>query len=220
MTRRTSIARVARRPPVPAQPVPGLSRERVCREALALVDEEGLAALSMRRLGARLGVEAMSLYRHVRDKDDLLDAIHAAVLGDLPQPPASNAGHWRALLGGMAGALRSALLRHRNALPLFGTRTVRAPEATAAIGRLRSALVTAGFDERTADQALKVIGVYTIGYALSDGHHGLSGPRIDAFEFGLDAILDGLAAHVHVHVHAHGRPLAAGRPRPRRRSDG
>ena len=67
----------------PAAESPGLSRARVCQEALALVDDEGLDALSMRRLGARLGVEAMSLYRYVRDKADLLDALHVAVLADL-----------------------------------------------------------------------------------------------------------------------------------------
>src|SRR5438270_9156626 len=99
-----------------------LTRERVCEAALALVDEEGLEALSMRRLGARLGVEAMSLYRHVRDKADLIDALHAAVLGDLvPEreasatPPArgeraaASAADWRALLGGLCRALRTAL---------------------------------------------------------------------------------------------------------------
>src|SRR5262245_45363112 len=98
-----------------ADPIP-LSRERVCREALALVDEEGLEALSMRRLGARLGVEAMSLYRHVRNKADLLDALHVAVLADIaPEPPPAVDGdepEWRLLLGGMARALRAALLRH------------------------------------------------------------------------------------------------------------
>src|SRR5438105_13507366 len=88
-------------------PEPGLSRERICREALALVDEEGLEALSMRRLGARLGVEAMSLYNHVRNKADLLDALHAAVLGNL-QPEVAGDG-WRPLLAGMARALHAAL---------------------------------------------------------------------------------------------------------------
>src|SRR6185312_16366207 len=60
-----------------------LTRSTVCHEALGLVDAEGLEALTMRRLAARLGCEAMSLYHHVRDKADLLDALHAAVLGDL-----------------------------------------------------------------------------------------------------------------------------------------
>src|SRR6516162_5199250 len=95
-----------------------LSRARICREALALVDEEGLEALSMRRLGARLGIEAMSLYHHVRDKADLLDALHAAVLGKL-EPEGVKGDAWRPLLGGLARALRSALLRHPNIVPLF-----------------------------------------------------------------------------------------------------
>ena len=60
-----------------------LTRDRVCAAALALVDDEGLEALSMRRLAARLSCEAMSLYNYVRDKADLLDAVHAAVLGNL-----------------------------------------------------------------------------------------------------------------------------------------
>lgn len=198
----TSTARTARRPA--ASTSPGLSRERVCREALALVDEEGLAALSMRRLGARLGVEAMSLYRHVRDKADLLDAIHAAVLGDLgavrggATPAAPATGDWRGLLTHMATALRQVLLRHPNVLPLFGTRPVRAAEATATIARVRQALLDAGFSEQLAAQVLKVVGVYTIGYALSDAHHtrDASAPRVEAFELGLGALLDGLAAHL------------------------
>src|SRR5260370_547859 len=81
-----------------ARPKPNdetLTRERVCKEALALVDEEGLEALSMRRLGARLGFEAMSLYRHVRDKADLLDALHAAVLGELEPVEACPHDAWR-----------------------------------------------------------------------------------------------------------------------------
>ena len=110
----------------------GLSRARVCAEALALVDEEGLEALTMRRLGARLDCEAMSLYRHVKDKADLLDALHAAVLGDLqPETAVDQRTHkrqaeWRVLLGGLARALRSSLLRHPNVLPLFTTRQLSA----------------------------------------------------------------------------------------------
>src|SRR5438270_2408762 len=103
-----------------------LTRERVCEAALALVDEEGLDALSMRRLGTRLHVEAMSLYRHVRDKADLLDALHAAVLGDLAAELRPQAGptDWRELLARLARALRKALLAHPKVVPLFATRPV------------------------------------------------------------------------------------------------
>src|ERR1700748_1436928 len=97
----------------PAADGPGLSRERVCAEALALVDDEGLEALTMRRLGARLGVEAMSLYRHVRNKADLLDALHGAGISHVePEAAPERAGEpaWRQVLGGMARSLRKSLL--------------------------------------------------------------------------------------------------------------
>src|SRR4051812_17759624 len=123
----------SRKQQTPVREPPALSRALVCGEALALVDEEGLEALSMRRLGARLGVEAMSLYRHVRDKADLLDALHTAVLGDLRPVAAPGGEGWRALLGGLSRALRDALLRHPNVVSLFATRPVRAPGAVATL---------------------------------------------------------------------------------------
>jgi AcrR family transcriptional regulator len=207
-----------------------LSRDRVCREALALVDQEGLAALTMRRLGARLGVEAMSLYRHVHDKADLLDALHAAVLGDL-QPEGVAGDDWRALLGGLARALRSALLRHPHVLPLFVTRPVRAPEARATLERIDAALARAGFAAATAARAVHVVGMFTIGQAIFDaaglqrtadradryGHparHSLAGDastrsarladerlRAACFRFGLDALLDGIERAHRRHRH-------------------
>ena len=176
----------------------GLSRARVCAEALALVDEEGLEALSMRRLGARIGCEAMSLYRHVKDKADLLDALHAAVLGDLePEEPTDQKRHpqWRVLLGGLARALRSALLRHPNVLPLFTTRPVSAPEAVATVARVHGAFLGAGFSARDAERAIMVVGMFTIGHAVFEKHE-----RRDAtFRFGLDALLDGIERDQRAH---------------------
>jgi TetR/AcrR family transcriptional regulator, tetracycline repressor protein len=181
---------------------PALSRERVCKEALALVDQEGLAALSMRRLGARLGVEAMSLYRHVRGKDDLLDALHAAVLGNLQPAGEVRSGDWRGLLGGMAHALRAALLRHPNVVSLFATRPVRVPEALATIARVWTALGEAGFAPEVSQKSIIVVGVFTIGHVLGEVHGGPSpemgikdGPGVTEFQFGLTALLDGLALH-------------------------
>ena len=171
-----------------------LSRARVCAEALALVDDEGLEALTMRRLGARLGCEAMSLYRHVKDKADLLDALHAAVLGDLqPEERAdvrvsSREPEWRALLGGLASALRSSLLRHPNVLPLFTTRPVSAPEAVATVARVQGALLGAHYTAAEADRAILVVGMFTVGHALFEKSAHLD----STFRFGLDALLDGI----------------------------
>jgi AcrR family transcriptional regulator len=167
---------------------------------MALVDAEGVEALSMRRLGARLGVEAMSLYRHVRDKADLIDALHAAVLADLrPEPPDDGSKRartapgeeWRALLGGWCRALRTALLRHPNVVPLFVSRPVRSPEAWATIDHARDAIVAAGLPADAAEHGIRVAGIFTIGHVLFEAH---SGKRQEAsFRFGLDALLDGIA---------------------------
>jgi TetR/AcrR family tetracycline transcriptional repressor len=176
----------ARREPI------GLSRDRVCAEALALVDEEGLEALTMRRLAARLDCEAMSLYRHVKDKADLLDALHAAVLGGLQPEETSEPkktpqkSEWRSLLGGLARALRSLLLRHPNVLPLFTSRQVAAPEAVATVARIYAALVGAEFSASDAERAVYVVGMFTIGHAIFEKNE-----RRDAtFRFGLEALLD------------------------------
>ncbi len=183
-----------------------LSRERICREALALVDEEGLEALSMRRLGARLGVEAMSLYRHVRDKRDLLDALHAAVLGDL-QPAGEPGGEgWRAILGGLSRALRSTLLLHPNVVALFATRPVTAPEAVGTLEIVWAALEQAGFSPGDARKAVVAVGVLTLGHVLGEAHGeaapqlGMDLPGVAEFDFGLEALLDGIALRRKSHV--------------------
>jgi AcrR family transcriptional regulator len=207
-----------------AETVP-LSRERVCREALALVDDEGLDALSMRRLGARLGVEAMSLYRHVRDKADLLDALHVAVLGDIA--PVAHDGPegapaWRVMLGGMARGLRATLLRHPHVVALFATRPVTAPEALRTIGLAWTLLEQDGFSRADAEKAVTAIGIFTIGHALSETQ-GRQAPEPTAprqagqatFDFGLTALLDGIAGHAPP-ASSHASP-ASGHASPRRR---
>jgi AcrR family transcriptional regulator len=174
-----------------------LTRERVLNEAMALVDEEGLEALSMRRLGARLGCEAMSLYRHVKDKADLLDALQGLVLGGLR---VDADGDWRALVGGLARALRKTLLSHPNVVPLFATRPPIAPEALAQIARAWQSLGQAGFTMRDAEKVIISVGVFTIGFVLAETQgrpspHPASPRQAGAaeFKFGLEALLDGIA---------------------------
>ncbi|HJS48911.1 MAG TPA: TetR/AcrR family transcriptional regulator C-terminal domain-containing protein [Gaiellaceae bacterium] len=86
-----------------------LSRERVLRAAIELADEGGLEALTMRRLGHALGVEAMSLYNHVANKDEILDGIVDLVLGEVELPPG---GDWREAVRRCALSAYDALLRH------------------------------------------------------------------------------------------------------------
>ncbi|MEU1688086.1 GntR family transcriptional regulator [Micromonospora sp. NPDC005707] len=90
---------------------PELSRERVLRTAVALADEGGLAAVSMRQIAAELGVATMSLYRHVRGRDELILAMADAVLADAPLPATEPAG-WRARLDLLARAQWAVYRRH------------------------------------------------------------------------------------------------------------
>jgi AcrR family transcriptional regulator len=182
------MSRTSRRP----EPQRAYTREDICNAALELVDEEGLAALSMRRLGARLGIEAMSLYHHVRDKADLLDALHAAVLGKL-EPEGFGSDEWRPLLGGLARALRTALLRHPNVLPLFTHNAVRAPEALGVLARVSAAMAAVGFSEGDIDVAIHVVGMFTVGHVIFETSNSDKPGREATFRFGLEALLDGVA---------------------------
>ena len=105
---------------------PALSRRRVVAEAMALADEQGLAALSMRALAGRLGVEAMSLYHHVDGKEGLLDAMVDAVFGEMHLPVVG--GDWRTELRARSVSGRAVLLQHRWAVGLMDSRRSPGPE--------------------------------------------------------------------------------------------
>ncbi|MFI2648217.1 GntR family transcriptional regulator [Micromonospora fulviviridis] len=128
----------------PGRAEPELSRERVLRTALALADEGGLAAVSMRQIAAELGVATMSLYRHVRGRDELILAMADAALADAPLPTTEPPG-WRARLDLLARAQWAVYRRHRwvphvisiarpQPLPHGMAHTDRALRATAGLG--------------------------------------------------------------------------------------
>ncbi|HKV70246.1 MAG TPA: TetR family transcriptional regulator, partial [Gemmatimonadales bacterium] len=94
-----------------------LTRDRVLRAALELADEGGTAALTMQRIGRRLGVEAMSLYRHVRNKDDILDGIVDLVFAEIELP--ADRSNWRTVLRAQSISTRAALRRHPWAIALM-----------------------------------------------------------------------------------------------------
>lgn len=107
-----------------------LTREHIVRTAIQLVDQEGVAALSMRRLGAEIGVEAMALYRYIDGREDLLDAMVDAVSAPVQSAAADSldaAGGWRAYLWNQAHHMRDLAIRHPNLFPLVATRHPAAP---------------------------------------------------------------------------------------------
>ncbi|MDN3025490.1 TetR/AcrR family transcriptional regulator C-terminal domain-containing protein [Streptomyces sp. S.PB5] len=116
-----------------------LSRERVLASALDLVDRDGLSALSMRRLGAELGVEAMALYRYASSKDALLDGLVEALYLELEELLAAHgpASGWRAELDRIAAATYDVCLAHPQVVPLLSTRMLAVPLARRPLATLR-----------------------------------------------------------------------------------
>jgi TetR/AcrR family tetracycline transcriptional repressor len=149
-----------------------LSRERVLRTALELVDREGVEGLTMRRLGRELGVEAMSLYSYVDNKQDLVEGVVEQVFKGIPLIT-PGPGPWQQRLRNHIAAFRAVLLRHPNAVRLVTGRPI-VTEGTVAF--VESALVelrSIGLDLATADRVLEVIASFTLGHVaeyVSDDH--------------------------------------------------
>ena len=145
-----------------------LTKERIVDAALRVMDAEGLEAVTMRRIGRELGVEAMSLYNHVEDKDDILNGVTERVFTGFDYPPftgdwledaAAMAREWRRLLGLHPNVCQLLAERHK---PLEGLASFRAMDA--ALGLLRSA----GLSDRDAAQAFNALGSYILGYVTME----------------------------------------------------
>ena len=150
----------------PQEARPRLSRERVLQAAVALADESGLSALSMRKLGEQLGVEAMSLYKHVANKDDLLDGMVDRVFAEIdlaPQEP-----DWRAAMRQRAVSVRQVLVAHAWAVPLMQSRTNPGPHTLGHLDALIGVLRRAGFPVVLTAHALSAIDAYVYGFAMQE----------------------------------------------------
>ena len=134
-----------------------LTRERIVRTALAIVDREGLKALSMRRLGSQLDVDPMAVYYHVPNKDALLDAIVEAVMAqiDLADDTPADPAEERILCA--ARAYRDAMLAHANALPIVLSRGPRTPVAMRPVELLIGILRDAGLPPSQAMAGMNAI---------------------------------------------------------------
>jgi AcrR family transcriptional regulator len=195
-----------------------LSRERILREALALVDEEGLDAVSMRKLARRLGVDPMSLYNHVDGKDALLDGIAEVLLAAIPAPPPE--ADLRETMSALAHGFRAAMLGHSRAAPLVLTRRLASMTALAPVEAVLAPLLAAGFPPDRAVHGLRTVLAFLIGTLMREveAAPSYSGrrladleraglPAVSAaapflavcdheaeFEFGLRILLDALGA--------------------------
>jgi AcrR family transcriptional regulator len=175
-----------------------LSRPRILAAAVALVDERGVEALSMRSLAAELGVEAMSLYNHVPSKDALLDGIVETVLDEVHAPAGD--GTWQDTLRELALRFRAAALAHPRVMLVYSSRTVTSPAWRRAVEDTFAALQGAGFTPEEAVSAYRIIWGFAVGYVHSELRNAV-GP-------GLDAYLAALPIEDYPATHAHGRALA------------
>jgi AcrR family transcriptional regulator len=148
----------------PQRRVP-LTRELVLQTAIRLADQGGLESLSMRKLGQELGVEAMALYYHFANKDEIVDGVVDLVFGEV-EPPSTAPG-WKTSMRRRAISLRDALLRHRWAIGLMEARRNPGPanlrHHDAVIGSLRAG----GFDMAGAAHAYALLDAYIYGFALT-----------------------------------------------------
>ena len=205
-----------------------LSRPHILETAIALADAGGLESLSMRRLGQELGVEAMSLYKHVANKDDLIDGMVDLLFAELQLPRAGRS--WKAAMRRRAIDMRQALRRHQWAVGLMESRS------TPGVANLRhhdaviACLLDGGLSIQLTAHAYALIDSYIYGFALQERSLPMETPEetsvlaqeilarfpVDEFphlarfmfehvltpgyhfggefEFGLDLILDGIAA--------------------------
>ncbi len=150
---------------------PGLSKERIAACAVELADEEGLEALSMRKLAERLGVEAMSLYHHVPSKAALLDAMADELSRSLPPVEAGPA--WRRTFAKAAAAWQKLALAHPGAFPLLATRSQATPELLERFAGAVAALGEAGFSPVGRARAVSSFFTALNGFLLAAGEPAL-----------------------------------------------
>jgi len=197
---------------------PLLSTDRIVETARALVDAEGLAAVSTRRLAAELGVSGPSLYNHFRTKDEILEAVADSVSAQVDLSMFEDGREWRTALHDWAVSYRTALRDHPNIVPVLAHGPGRRPAALHLADAVYGAMVRAGWPPAQATSIGALMRYFIMGSALGSFAGGFvtdagaydpadyphlqqahllaeQQEKIDerAFETGLTALLDGLA---------------------------
>jgi AcrR family transcriptional regulator len=155
---------VATRPSAQPQRRAPLTRDRVLRAAIALADETGLETLTMRRLGQELGVEAMSLYNHIANKDDLLDGIVDAVTSQIEVPSAES--DWKEAIRRTAISSHDVFVRHRWACSLMMRRARVSPDRMRWMEAVLRTFRDAGFSADMTHHAYHAIDSHITGFTL------------------------------------------------------
>ena len=158
-----------------SRPGRGLSLDRIVTATLELVDERGIGAASMRAVSSRLGVRSMSLYRYVRDRDELFDAVVERIVNELADDPEVQlrpVNGWRPYLTGMAHGVRRYARAHPHAFPLVATRPPAAPWVNPPLRSLRwveamlSGLAAEGFSDEQVLFTYRTFNSFLLGSLL------------------------------------------------------
>lgn len=171
---------------------PPLSRDRIVATAIEFIDEHGLPGLTMRRLGEALGVEAMSLYRYVPGRENLLDAVVESLTAQLEVDPAvrhvPDAG-WEDFLVRLAHGVRRVALSHPKVFPLVASRPLEAPwlrpplRSLTWVERFLVGLRQEGFDDDSAVGAYRAFTSFLLGHLLLEvSTHGADVGPLDVLE--------------------------------------
>lgn len=176
---------------------PLLSRADIVAAAVAAIDEDGVDALTMRGLGARLGVAAMSLYRHLANRDAVLAAVVDHLAGEAVLDAGPEAS-WRPAVRGFADRYRAVLLRHPRAAPLLATHPVTVDTGLALMTPVLDRFTAAGIDRERALTVVQSVVVFTLGHALAQVGADGELPPADAagyydswYDEAVEALLDG-----------------------------
>lgn len=167
-----------------------LDRDRIVAAALTYIDQAGLPGLTMRRLGAQLGVEAMALYHYVPGKEDLLDAVVEAIVAQLDEDAdvlVQPRDGWQDFLQRLAHGMRRVALSHPRAFPLVASRPPQAPWLRPPLRSLEwveiflEGLVSAGFTDEAAAAAYRAFTSFLLGHLLLEvSTHGADVGPLDS----------------------------------------
>lgn len=173
----------------PARRAPSrLTRDLIVDAAVGLIERDGADALSMRRLGAELGVEAMSLYHHVPNRAELLGAVSDRMLAPLQAIELERG--WQEACRSFAHALRGIAVERPATFSLVGVRPIDTPTALRVVERLLAVLVEEGFSARDALAVYRAVASYARGYALAEA----VGFTVDAADSGVRDRLEALSS--------------------------
>lgn len=152
----TTQAETATQPRIP------LSRDRILRAAVALADEGGIEAVSMRKVGSQLGVEAMSLYNHVANKDEMLDGMVDVVVGEIDV--SADGDDWKSALRTRMLSARQVLVKHKWAAGVLETRTNMTPPMIKYMDSFIGIFIAGGFSFDLTHHAMHALGSRMLGF--------------------------------------------------------